>query len=90
MENVRGVRPGAREARWRLQDMRVGGTHIPKHVSAVRFYCWGEWNFWDVDDAEKTIAIELGDHRYRKLVVEVRDPDCAIDLIDDAITARVH
>lgn len=90
MENVTGVRPGAEEARWWLEDMHVGGTHIPKHISAGRFYWFGEWSFWDVHDADKTIAIELRDHHYRKLVLEVRDPDNAIDLIDGAITSRVH
>ena len=41
MENVAGVRPGAEEARWWLQDMHVGGTHMPKHISAGTFYWWG-------------------------------------------------
>ena len=90
IENLTGVRPGADEARRWLHEMHFGGTHIPNHISAGTFYWWGEWSFWDVHDANKTIAIELRDHHYRKLVLEVGDPDGAIELIDSAISARVH
>jgi len=90
LDKVAGARPGAEEAHWWLHGMHVGGTHIPELISAGRFYWFGEWSFWDVHDADKTIAIELRDHRYRKLVLEVQDPDRAIDLIDGALTARVH
>ena len=90
MENVTGVRPGEEEARRWLQDVHVGGAHIRKHMSAGTFYWWGDWNFWDVHHPDKTIGIELRDHHYRKLVIEVADPDSVIDLIDGAITARAH
>jgi hypothetical protein len=87
---VAGARPGAKEARDWLGIMHSPGAHIPKVLSAGRFYWWGEWSFWDVHDPEKTVAIELRDHHYRKLVLQVADPDSAIELIDSAVTARVH
>jgi len=40
--------------------------------------------FWDVRHPEKTIVVELADETFRKLVIEVADPDAAVSLIHRA------
>jgi hypothetical protein len=75
----------ADEARKWLHGIRVGGTHVPGLISAGTFHSDGQWVFWDVHDPDKAIAIHLRDERYGKLVVEVADPDEAVDRIRAAI-----
>ena len=83
--HVMGADRETEEAKEWLHGIRVGGTHVPGLISAGTFHSHGEWVFWDVHDPEKAIGIHLRDERYAKLVVEVNDPDDAIDRIRRAI-----
>ena len=74
MENVAGVRPGAEEARWWLQDMHVGGTHMPKHISAGTFYLVGTGSSGTSMIRTRQSRSSFAITDYRKLVLEVSDP----------------
>ena len=50
------------------------GTHIPRVISAGRFYSGGTRVLWDVHHAEKAIAIKLRDEYFDRLVIEVATP----------------
>ena len=50
------------------------GTDMPGLFAAGTFYYHGEMVFWDVHDTTHTIIVSLDHERYKKLIVEVADP----------------
>ena len=54
------------------------GTDIPNLFRAGTFYVQGDWVFWDVRHPEQAIIIDLADERYAQLIVEVEDPQAAV------------
>jgi hypothetical protein len=61
------------------------GTNVPGVITAGIFYHDGRRVFWDVHHPEKTIVIDLHDEPYNKLILEVDDPDTAVNLIRTAL-----
>ncbi len=53
---------------WRL------GTHIPYIITAGKFTRKGISNFWDVCKEKDTIIVELKNHQYNKLYIQVENP----------------
>jgi hypothetical protein len=72
-------------ARGWWHGLRFPGTSIPGVITAGTFYQDGNKIFWDVHDPDKTVVIELKDERYDKLIVEVAEPNTAIDLVGAAL-----
>jgi hypothetical protein len=62
--------------RW-WHGFKLIGTDMPGLFAAGTFYYHGELVFWDVHDTTKTIIVSLEHERYKKLIVEVADPDAA-------------
>ncbi len=60
--------------RW-WHGFKLLGTDAPGLFAAGTFYYHGELVFWDVYDTTKTIIVSLEHERYKKLIVEVADPD---------------
>lgn len=54
------------------------GTNVPGVITAGTFYQDGERIFWDVHDSNKTILIDLRNEKYQQLIVEVSDPEAAV------------
>ncbi|WP_309640564.1 hypothetical protein [Flavobacterium sp.] len=61
--------------------LRVG-TYIPFIITAGTYYLRRKTNFWDVSREKNTIIVELQNHRYNKLYIEVKDPEAAITLLN--------
>ena len=59
--------------RW-WHGVKILGTDVPGLFGGGSFYYHGERVFWDVVDPARTIIVSLDDERYRKLIVEVADP----------------
>ena len=72
-------------ARGWWHGVKMPGSNIPGVLTAGSFYQYKEWTFWDVHDPDKTIVITLHDERYQKLVLEVDDPQQAVDDITAAL-----
>lgn len=91
LTHVRGVTPYPEVnmgINWRL--WRLPGTEIPGVVRAGSFYHAGKgWYFFDVHDPQKSIAIDLIDERYQRIVVQVdgETPDEAAQRITAAISS---
>ena len=68
-----------------FQGLKMGGTDIPNIFRAGTFYQEGEWVFWDVRHPEKTIVVDLSHETYKKLIIEVADPDAEIRKLKAAI-----
>ena len=67
------------------KGVRVGGTYLPGVITAGTFYHHGNWVFWDVHNPDNTVVIELRDERYNQLIVEVADPQAAVELVKAAL-----
>ena len=68
-----------------FEGLKMGGTDIPNIFRAGTFYQEGEWVFWDVRHPEKTIVVDLSHETYKKLIIEVADPDAEIQKLKAAI-----
>jgi hypothetical protein len=63
-------------SRW-WHGFKLLGTDAPGLFAAGTFYYHGELVFWDVFDTTKTIIVSLEHERYKKLIIEVEDPEAA-------------
>lgn len=69
--------------------LRALGTEMPGIIAAGTYYFFrGGRVFLDVHRPfERILLIDLADEPYRKLVVEVEDPEAAMRLIQSAVSA---
>jgi hypothetical protein len=63
--------------RW-WHGWKLLGTDVPGLFAAGTFYYHGELVFWDVRDPDKTIIVSLDHERYKKLILEVADPETVL------------
>ena len=63
----------------RVRARRAVGGHVPPRRGA---------GLLDVHDPAKVIAIELADEHFKRLVIEVDDPEATITAIETAISGR--
>ena len=68
-----------------LHSAAAGQTDFPGLFAAGTFYYHGELVFWDVTDPSRTIIVSLDHERYKKLIVEVRDPAAVVSSLKAAI-----
>ena len=59
--------------RW-WHGWKLLGTQVPGLFAAGTFYYHGELVFWDVSEPTQTIIVSLDHERYKKLIIEVADP----------------
>lgn len=65
--------------------LKVAGTGVPGVFAAGTFYYHGELVFWDVRHPSNTIIVSLDHERYRKLIIEVKDPAAVVSELQRAI-----
>ncbi len=66
--------------------MEVDGRRDPRVPRGVgTFYYHGELVFWDVREPEKTIIVSLNHERYKKLILEVADPEQVVSRVRAAL-----
>lgn len=82
--HIAGVRLDPEIARGWYHGIRMPGTNLPGVITAGTFYQHGNRVFWDVHHPEKTIVIELRDENYQELIVEVADPESAVEQLKAA------
>ncbi len=85
--HIRALRADPALARDWHAGIRAPGTSIPGVIRAGSFYQDDKRVFWDVHDPNNTIVIELHDERYDALIVEVADPQAAVEKIEYAMRA---
>lgn len=85
LRHVVAIRADTTIARGWWHGIRLPGTNIPGVLTAGTFYQDGKRVFWDVHDPEKTVVIELRDERYNELIIEVADPNAAIEQVTGAL-----
>ncbi len=85
LRHITGVRLDTEIARGWWHGIGMPGTSVPGVITAGTFYQDGKRVFWDVHHPENTIVIELHDERYDELIVEVANPEIAVQTIAAAI-----
>lgn len=58
---------------------------MPGLITAGIFYQSGKKVFWDVVNKDNAIIIDLEDENYKKLIIQVENPEASIDFINDAL-----
>ena len=87
LSHVEGAEADPEEARMRWHGIMERGIWVPGPITAGTYYQEGELVFWDVHDPEKTVVIRLKDERYRRLVIEVEDPEATVARVNEATGA---
>ena len=67
--------------RW-WHGVKLLGTDLPGLFAAGTFYYQGELVFWDVRHVEQTVIVSLDHERYKKLIIEVADPEWVVSLLN--------
>lgn len=83
LDNVVDV--GVSERKGLLRGFRAPGTYLPGFMTAGTFRSRGEKDLWMVGRADKVLVIELAGERYRHLVVQVEDPEAAVEALRAAL-----
>jgi hypothetical protein len=81
LEHITGIRADPSIARGWWHGIRMPGTQIPGILTAGTFYQHGQRIFWDVHNPDNTIVIDLHDERYNELIVELADPQTAVEQV---------
>ncbi len=90
LANIRDVHVDPEPAMGWFQGLKIAGTDVPNLFKAGTFYQDGGRVFWDVRHPEKTIVVELDHERYRKLVIEVEDPEAAVRQLRGSLPSRAR
>ncbi len=85
LAHIRGVRIDPEAARGWWHGLRIMGSNIPGVLTAGTFYQQGGIVFYDVHDPEQTIVLELEHETYKRLIVEVEDPEATRQMIERAL-----
>jgi hypothetical protein len=88
LQHIAGVRADPEAASGWYHGIRMPGTNLPGVLTAGTFHQDGKRVFWDVHDPKSTIVIDLHDERYDKLIVEVADPQVAVNLLQAFVIRR--
>jgi hypothetical protein len=88
LEHIDGVRIDPEPARGWWHGVRMPGTEIPGVITAGTFYQSGGAVFFDVHDPERTIVLDLNHENYKRLVIEVEDPNATIRQLREAVARR--
>jgi hypothetical protein len=88
--HITGVRPRPEEARFDdviVDSWRGVGTYIPGKLAAGTCLVADGRIFFDVHDPEKTIAIDVANEAFQRIVVELADeaPEQAVERIQRAL-----
>jgi hypothetical protein len=89
LSHVTGVEHDPEQvSRW-WHGWKLIGTDVPGIFAAGTFHYHGELVFWDVHDPQRTIVVSLAHERYKKLIIEVEDPEAAVHTLRFAMRAQV-
>jgi hypothetical protein len=86
LKHIRSVRYDPEVARGWWHGIKIVGSNLPGVITAGTFFQHGQRVFWDVHNPEQTIIIDLHDERYSELIVEVENPQFAVEQIRGAIS----
>ena len=88
IDHIDDVRADPEPARGWWHGFRMPGSQIPGVLTAGTFYQSDGAVFYDVHDPEGTIVLDLNHEHYKRLVIEVEDPQAAVARVQAAVARR--
>jgi hypothetical protein len=85
LAHIRGVEVRPPEALSWFHGLRMPGINLPGVVTAGTFYTGDGRVFYDMHDPHQTIALELDHESYRRVIVQVDDPEAVAAAIQSAL-----
>ena len=86
LAHIKGAKYDENAAKGWWHGVRLGGADLPGVITAGTFYRQGRLVFFDTHRPENTIVVDLDDHeRFDQLILQVRNPASAVELITKAI-----
>ena len=73
------------EARTFWKGLKAPGMNLGS-TTVGSFHKHDEWVFFDVHNPDHAITINLTDEHYKRLVIEVDDPEATVNTINQAVT----
>ena len=64
-----------------LRGLRAPGTYLPGFMTAGTFRSRGEKDLWMVGRTDKVLVIELVGEKFHHVVVQVEDPEAAVQAL---------
>jgi hypothetical protein len=89
LAHVTGVEVNHDQVNAWWHGFKLIGTDMPGLFAMGTFYYHGELVFWDVSDLNRTLIVSLEHERYKKLIIEVDDPEATAAMLKAAI-GRTH
>ena len=83
LAHIKGARIDPAPAMGWFQGLKLAGTDIPNIFRAGTFYQQGGLVFWDVHEPKNTIVIDLDHERYKKLIIQVENPEHEVNKINE-------
>jgi len=68
-----------------VKGFRAPGTYLPGMMTAGTFRSRGDKDLWMVGRADKVLVIELHGQTYRHVIVQVEDPEAAVEALRAAM-----
>jgi hypothetical protein len=84
-ENVTGVEIDSALARDWIRKRDFLAKSVPALNREGVYYEDGNCTFWEIQNPNRTIVIYLQNEPYEKMVVEVENPNLAIEVIENAL-----
>jgi hypothetical protein len=86
---IRGVRKAASRVADSVSGLRLPGTYLPGVIVAGSYREDGQWTFWDVrGSGDNAIEVDLDGVKYRRLIIDVADPEGERRRLQAAIASR--
>jgi hypothetical protein len=76
---------GVHDRRGLLRGFRAPGTYLPGFMTAGTFRSRGEKDLWMVGRTDRVLVIELAEESYRHVIVQVEDPEAAVEALRAAM-----
>lgn len=86
LNHIKGARVDDNAAKGWWHGVKVPGTDLPGVITAGTFYKAGKTVFYDTHKPEHTIVVDLDHDDYDTLILQVRDPQASVKMLNDAIS----
>jgi hypothetical protein len=87
LSDVKDVFSDPKTAHEWWKGMKEMGARIPGLIEAGTFYQQGKQVFWDVENPDQTIVLDLVHEHYQQIIIQVENPEEAIQQIKEAIAS---
>jgi hypothetical protein len=81
LTHITGVDVNTEQVNAWWHGFKLIGTDMPGLFAMGTFYYHRELVFWDVTDLSRTIIVSLEHERYKKLIIEVDDPEATAAML---------